>query len=196
MACSWILEHQTSESKIEDLQAFLRHFSKARPLFVFIFRKSESRPRAVMTLSTKWLQPWRDFFFLYLYHVGHFNALTHLITLLIYSGHQFIHCMVLLCVQYNVELCCLFSGWFAKEANVANNKQRLANFTQQSQRRTGTLWMLRDRKWGQTCNLEGWRPRNQEHTIRPPPPAPLEPSPGGDYVGNRVAYGSSRHSFW
>ena len=60
------------------------------------------------------------------------NALTHLITLLLYSGHQFIHCMVMLCVQYNVKLCCLFSGWFAKEANVANNKQRLANFMTQA----------------------------------------------------------------
>ena len=56
------------------------------------------------------------------------NALAHLITLLLYSGHQFIHCMILLCLQYNEKWWCLFSGWFAKEANVANNKQRLANF--------------------------------------------------------------------
>ena len=67
------------------------------------------------------------------------SALTHLVTLLLYSGHQFMHCTVLLCMQYNVKLFCLFSGWFAKEANVANNKQRLANFMTQSQRRTGTL---------------------------------------------------------
>ena len=50
------------------------------------------------------------------------NRFTHLITLLMYSGHKFIFCMVLLCMQYNVKLCCLFSDWFAKEANVANNK--------------------------------------------------------------------------
>ena len=30
-------------------------------------------------------------------------------------------CTILLCVQYNVKLCRLFSSWFAKEANVANN---------------------------------------------------------------------------
>ena len=44
------------------------------------------------------------------------NALTHLITMLLYSSHQFMHCTVLL-----VKLCCSFSSWFAKEANVANN---------------------------------------------------------------------------
>ena len=38
-----------------------------------------------------------------------------------------LHCTVLLYVQYIVKLCCLFSRWFAKEANVANNKQWLAN---------------------------------------------------------------------
>ena len=94
-----------------------------------------------MTPSTKWLRPRRDFIFLYLYHVGHFNLdfKCSYITLLLYSGHQLRHRMVLLCVQYNVKLCCLFSAWFAKEANVANNKQRLANFMPQSQRRTGTL---------------------------------------------------------
>ena len=48
------------------------------------------------------------------------NALTHLITLLLYSGHQCMHCMVLLCVQYKVKLSS-FLSWFAKEANVANN---------------------------------------------------------------------------
>ena len=45
------------------------------------------------------------------------NALTHLITLLLYTGHQCVHFMVLLCVQYNVKLCCPFfesndsEGW-------------------------------------------------------------------------------------
>ena len=29
--------------------------------------------------------------------------------------------LVLLCVQYNVKLCCLFSSWFAKEDNGPNN---------------------------------------------------------------------------
>jgi hypothetical protein len=67
------------------------------------------------------------------------NALTHWITMLLYSGHQFIHDMVLLCVQYNVKSGRLFSGWCAKETNVVNNKQRLANFMIQSRRRTGTL---------------------------------------------------------
>ena len=32
-----------------------------------------------------------------------------------------------------IHLCCLFSGWFANEANVANNKQQLDNFMTQSQ---------------------------------------------------------------
>ena len=36
MVCSSILGCETSESKVEDLQAFLRHFSKALPLFVFL----------------------------------------------------------------------------------------------------------------------------------------------------------------
>ena len=85
--------------------------------------------------------------------------------MLLYSGHQFIHYMVLLCMQYKVKLCCLFSGWFSKEANVASSKHRLADFMTQSQRRTGTLWMRRDREWRQTCNSEGWRPRIQEQTI-------------------------------
>jgi hypothetical protein len=111
----------------------------------------------------------REEIFLYLYNVGHFNVDFKSSYTLDNIAHlfrsPFIHCMVLLCVQYNVKLCCLFSGWFAKEANVANNKQRLANCVPQSQRRTGRLWMLRDRKWCQTCNLEGWRPRIQEHTI-------------------------------
>jgi hypothetical protein len=31
-------------------------------------------------------------------------TLTPLITLLLYSGHQFMYCMFLLCVQYNVKL--------------------------------------------------------------------------------------------
>ena len=60
------------------------------------------------------------------------NAITHLITLLLYSGRQFMHCMILPCVQYNVKSCCLFLSRFAKDANVANNKQRLANFMTQS----------------------------------------------------------------
>ena len=46
---------------------------------------------------------------------------THLITLLLYSGHQCMHYTVMLCVQYNVKLCCPVSSWFAKQANVANN---------------------------------------------------------------------------
>ena len=38
------------------------------------------------------------------------NALTHF----------YIACCVLLCMQYNVNLC-LFSSWFVEEAKVANN---------------------------------------------------------------------------
>ena len=58
---------------------------------------------------------------------------SYTLTLLLYSGHPFIHCMDFLCVQYNVKLVCLFSGWFDKEANIDNDKQ-LANFMTQSQR--------------------------------------------------------------
>ena len=55
----------------------------------------------------KWLRPWIDLFSLYLYHIGRFNvALTHLITLLLYSGHQVMHCTVLLCMQYNLNCIC------------------------------------------------------------------------------------------
>ena len=49
------------------------------------------------------------------------NALTRLITLILYSGHQFLHCTVLLCVKYNLKLGCLFSSSFAIEANLAYN---------------------------------------------------------------------------
>ena len=48
---------------------------------------------------------------------------------------------VLLCVQHNVKLCCLFLSWFAKEANVAHNSKRLAN------ERRGKLQVLQARKW-------------------------------------------------
>ena len=130
MMCSSILGRQTSESKVE-VPAFLRHFSKARPLFVFIFRKSESRPRAFCSQQNGCAREEIFSFCIcttFVILMSILNALTQLITLLLYSGHQFKHCMVLLCVQYNVKLCCLWSAWFAKEANVANNKQRLAYF--------------------------------------------------------------------
>ena len=39
------------------------------------------------------------------------NTLDYIATLF---RHQFMHCTVLLCIQYNIKLCCLFSGWFAK----------------------------------------------------------------------------------
>ena len=87
------------------------------------------------------------------------NALTHLITLLLYYG--LIHCMVLLCVQYNVKYCCLFSGWFANEANVATNKRRLATISCHNHK---------DEQERYSCSETGrdikhWRPRIQEHTI-------------------------------
>ena len=50
--------------------------------------------------------------YVYIYIMLILNVLTHLITLLLYSGHQCMHCMVLLYVQYNVKW---FSSWFAKE---------------------------------------------------------------------------------
>ena len=93
--------------KSGNLATFLRHFSEARPLFVFISRNSESRPRAAMTLSTKMAAPVKRFIFF--------------VFLPIWS------CTFLLCEQYNVKLWCWFSSWFAKEANVSKNKQLLAN---------------------------------------------------------------------
>ena len=65
-----IFLRQTSESKVEDLPAFLQHFSEARPLSV-LPHKSESRPRAVMKNGCAREEM---FFFLYLYHVGHCNV--------------------------------------------------------------------------------------------------------------------------
>ena len=60
--------------KSGNVPTFLWHFSEARPLFVFISRNSESRPRAAMTLATKIPAPVKRFSSLYLYHVGHFNV--------------------------------------------------------------------------------------------------------------------------
>ena len=39
------------------------------------------------------------------------------------------HCTVLLCVQYNIKLWCLFLSWFFffKEATVANDEKRKCN---------------------------------------------------------------------
>ena len=80
---------------------------------------------------------------LYLYHVGNFNVDFKCSYTLDYTAILFrspicaLHGLAVLYVQYNVKLCCLFSSWFAKDANVANNKQRLAN--DMTQRRTGTL---------------------------------------------------------
>ena len=45
---------------------------------------------------------------------------------------------------------------------LANNDS--ANDMTRSQRRTGTLWVLRDRKLRHKWNSEGWRPRHLEHT--------------------------------
>ena len=66
-------------------------------------------------------------------------------TLLLNSGHQFMHCTVLLCVQYNLKSCCLFSGWFAKDANVTIVYD--ITITMTSQWEMGTLQVLQARKW-------------------------------------------------
>ena len=93
-----------------------------------------------MTLSTKMVALVKRFiFFVFvtqiLVFVGHFIV-----------DHQWvIHCTVLLWVQYNVKLCCLFSCWFAKEANGANNKQQL-QFHDTITKSNGNA-MLRDRKF-------------------------------------------------
>ena len=53
------------------------------------------------------------------------NALTHFITLLLYfvTNLCIAWSCAWLCVQYNVKLFCLLSGWFDKEANVATTSQ-------------------------------------------------------------------------
>ena len=157
---TWLM-HRVKDSSSTGEDAHPQLEVKTERCFVLVFCsaagkkwRSESRPRAMMMLSTKWLCPCRDYYFLY--------TLDYIAAILrspIYTLHGLAVC------SNNLKLCCLFSGWFAKEANVANNKQPLANFMTQSQRQTGMLWMLRDRNWRQTCNSEGWRPSIQEHTI-------------------------------
>ena len=73
--------------------------------------------------NKKWLSQEEIFFSICITFIlmSKWNALTHLITLLLYSDHQFMHCTVLLCVHCNAKLCCLYSSWFANEAHVANN---------------------------------------------------------------------------
>ena len=91
------------------------------------------------------------------------NALTHLITFLLNSGRQFMHYTVLLCVQYNVKLCCSVSSWFAEEANGANNNddEPMAwRDIKDEQEHYKCYEKLRHK-----CNLEGWCPRHLEHTI-------------------------------
>jgi hypothetical protein len=102
---------------------------------------------------------------LYLNHVGHFNV-THTLdyfATLFRSPSNALHGLA------DAKLCYLFSGWFAKEANVANNKQRLANFMTQSQRGTGTAQMFRGRKGrqkqlGRVSGASG----SHHHPIAPP----------------------------
>ena len=109
--CSWGLG-----SKWGILPAFLLHFSEAHPLLVAPPRNSEnSEFRAQWWLKNGCAR--EEICFLCIY----FLMLLHTITLLLYSGHQCMHCTVLMCVQYNVKSCCPFLSWFAKEANVANN---------------------------------------------------------------------------
>ena len=115
----------------------------ALPCLAFTSRDSERRPSAVMTLSTKMAAYFLCICNTLVILMLILNDLTHLITLLLYSGHQFMYCTVLLCMQFNVMLCLLFSSWFAKEANVANNKQWLANFMTQSQKNGNAISALR-----------------------------------------------------
>ena len=68
------------------VESYVQHFTEARPLLVERTRNSESIPSSVMKLSTKMAAAIKRFGFCFLYHVGHFNV-THLITLLLSSGH-------------------------------------------------------------------------------------------------------------
>ena len=86
---------------------------------------------------------------LYLYHVGYLNVDLKCSYTLNYIATLFLSPIYLLLGLTGRAIQCkvlLIMSWFAKEANVADNKQRLANDMTQSQRRTGTLQVLRDRK--------------------------------------------------
>ena len=88
--------------------SFMR-FTEARPLFVSPTRNSERRPRFSEANKYKNGCARKEINFLCICNtlvilMSIFNALTHLITLLLHSGHQFMHCTVLLCVQYNVTM--------------------------------------------------------------------------------------------
>ena len=71
-------------------------------------------PRTIR--QTKMAAPIKRWFSLYLCHVGsfsiNFNCSFDYIAALIRS--QFLHCMVLLCVQYDVKLSCLFCAGLLK----------------------------------------------------------------------------------
>ena len=89
-----------------NLPALLRHFLGARPLLVGPTRDSESIPSSVSQTARldkqRWLRPNKQFLSMYLCHVGRFNVDFKCIYALHYtSGHQFMHCTVLLCLQFN-----------------------------------------------------------------------------------------------
>ena len=75
------LGHQPSELQVGKSPRFLRHFTEARLLFVFISRDSESRPSAVTTLSTKMAAPVKRFIFFVFVDIKCFYTLDYNATL-------------------------------------------------------------------------------------------------------------------
>ena len=78
-----------------NLPAFLRHFKEARPLLVFTSRNSESRQSSVRRIDNKKRRcPYPELFYLFSFFLFVctalviLNALTHLITWRLDSGHQ------------------------------------------------------------------------------------------------------------
>ena len=109
MGCYRCLGHQPPELQEGNLPAFLRHFTEASPLFVGPPRNSESIPSSVRRLDDKNGSAHKEIYLVCICTtlanlLSILNALTHLITLLLYSGHQFMYNMVVMSVQYNVKL--------------------------------------------------------------------------------------------
>ena len=108
-------------ARYANIPAFSRHFTKARLLLVVVSRRFESTASSVRPNMLLCARKEIYFHCICITLVILMYAFTHLTTLLLYAGHQFMHCTVMLCVQCSVKLCCLFWSWFSKEANVANN---------------------------------------------------------------------------
>ena len=103
MVCSRCLVHHPYDLQVGKSYCISRRNTPFRSVPLRIL----SIPSSVRQTKTKMAAPVKRFIFFVTLIL---NALTHF----------YIACCVLLCMQYNVNLC-LFSSWFVEEAKVANN---------------------------------------------------------------------------